>query len=404
MKVKPQEHISDLYSYPTPHTYDIKYGGRATFKTSCNAISIITDMLRFPNTETVVIRQTFGNHRNSTYRELIKALTRLGFKPKVHYTTIKTELKIKLFNGSYIHFVGLDDVEKLKGYTSSENKTIGILWFFEITEFRRISDIEQVVSTFSRGNKEYWKVYIEFNVAENGIDEYINDKRNDDDTLITFTTINDVNEYERSNWLGEQIIEESEKLKKSNLNLYNYIYLAEPLKDKLLFSFEHFEINKQDRINLVDKFIVIDPKSTGTDYFAVGYFGIDYNQNLILLDCIFTQRQLSRLLIDETIEFIKQTKSNDVYIETNKEYTLAIRLEEELTNMRVHSIHTTQNKKRKILDNAIDIQNINLIENGSKYYNEFIGNIVNYSIEAEHDDAVDVCAMACKIKRGETKW
>ena len=69
--VNPLNHIAKRFQPLTMAKANIvDIGGRASTKTSKNALCMILTMLYYRNCETIVIRQDDVHHRNSTMREL----------------------------------------------------------------------------------------------------------------------------------------------------------------------------------------------------------------------------------------------------------------------------------------------------------------------------------------------
>lgn len=401
MDIQVREQISELYEFPLTKDTDVKHGGRMIFKTSSNAASIIFTMLQHKDCETVVVRKHKATHRDSTFKALINAFERMGMVQGYHYTINNSTPWIRLYNGSKIYFIGVDDTGKVKGAEPSPNKFIGILWFFEADEISTREKFEQTISTYVRGTKPFFHRYVEFNVCEGWIEEWLNDNR--DNSHITYANIEMVCDYEKENWIGEHALKSIEELKENNFALYEYIYLAKPLGNKRIFNFQDFTVNEDKELHFMDMFAVIDPKSTGEDYFACSIFGLTRFNKMVFVDTIFRNTKLDKQLIYDVSNLIKKWNCRTVWIETNKEYTLAVRLSEILgSQYKINSFHTSSNKQRKILDNALDIRNIQLVNNPSKDYDDFLDNLFYWQLDAKHDDAPDVMAIAAKVKRKDT--
>ena len=212
-----------------PNVVDI--GGRASTKTSKNAICIVLTMLAYPNCECVVIRQDDVHHRNSTMRELETACERLGLVKGVHFRTKVSPKEIELLNtGSKIYFGALNDPEKLKGYKPTNNtKYFGLVWLFELSEFKNELDMEQALATFARGKKEIFHAIYESNPPmqkSHWLHEWIKRIKSNSEYQYTFSTYLDLTDWEKVNWLGINLLRIIDNLKKTNEQLYEYIYLG----------------------------------------------------------------------------------------------------------------------------------------------------------------------------------
>jgi len=230
---KVSDNVAQIFheNFNTVVRHEIIAGGRASTKTSRNAMKIALRMLEYPNEEWIVVRQNYAHHSDSTFLELQTAFERLGLVEGVHFLTRGTKLKITLLSGSTIRFGGMDDYKKLKGYTkTAENKYIGGIWFFEIDEFKGSYGITQTVSTFVRGKKPHFTALYEYNPPEVGswVYAWVEEMKKRNDTLYMFANYNDLTWWERQNWLGQHMLDEIEEVKKVNYGLYENVYLGKP--------------------------------------------------------------------------------------------------------------------------------------------------------------------------------
>ena len=120
MKVaKVSDNIAKIFhkDFHTIARHEIIAGGRASTKTSRNAMKIALRMLKYPDEEWIVVRQHYAHHADSTFLELQTAFERLGLQEGEHFESRGTKLKITLQSGSTIRFGGMDDYRKMKGFT-----------------------------------------------------------------------------------------------------------------------------------------------------------------------------------------------------------------------------------------------------------------------------------------------
>lgn len=233
--------LSDLIAKQFHKTFEMKvphiveYGGRAGTKSSQNALRIAFSMLQDNNAEWIVIREHDKHHSDSTLRELIIAFERLGLINGHDFKYTKSPRKLILTRtGQTVSFAGLDDYEKLKGYKpSSEDKYFRGIWFFEITEMKGELELQQVISTFARGNKPNFNVIYEFNPAplrSHWTYEFIEKYKDNSKYQITFSTYKRLTEWEQKNWLGIEFLDLIYELEKYDPELYKHIYLGKPRK------------------------------------------------------------------------------------------------------------------------------------------------------------------------------
>lgn len=211
---------------------DIKMGGRACTKSSCNAILIILTMLQYKDLEVVVVRQFQKYHRDSTLKELQIACERLGLKEEVHFKIGTSPFNLTMHNGSKIYFGALESYEQLKGFKpTNSSKFFGIIWFFEIAEFKGDYEMEQTISTFVRGYKPIFRVLYEGNPSHdmyNWTYKWLENKKNDDSYSYSFYTYLDLTDYEKTHWLGQAMLDRIDKMKELTPNIYDHMYLGLP--------------------------------------------------------------------------------------------------------------------------------------------------------------------------------
>lgn len=290
MAIKLSENIAKVYQpivLDRPHHVD--FSPRATTKSSKNALLIISLMLANPDCETIVLRQNFSNHRNSSYRDLIWACGELGLVEGVHYKKKIMPLELIMSNGSTIFFGAMNDYEKLKGFKpSSSGKFFGIAWLFEFSEFDSEFDINQAIATFARGKKKFFYCFYEANQppdASHWTYKWIDSIKENDDYRVTSITYLDLTENERNNWLGVEMLKSIETLKSISEDQYRHIYLGETRKHIGLiykqFSYEE-NVKEMDISNFDDFSIGIDYGEA--DATSACFIGFDGARHIHVID------------------------------------------------------------------------------------------------------------------------
>lgn len=242
-------HFWTTFKSKKPHQID--KGGRGTTKTSKNALKVCYHCIKENKCSAIVIRRYQNTLRDSVYKEIKRALSRLGLVENIDYKANVSPLEITLFNGNKIYFAGGDDYEKIKGMIDEKNP-IKIVWFEELTEFDNEEDLEQIIATFTRGNDDWFIALYSFNPPKNKFDwvnEWVDKKALDPDTIITNTDYRTVPE----SWLGRLFIQEAERLKKYDEKRYNWIYLGEVIGIEGL-------IYNIDQINHITEQEILDNK------------------------------------------------------------------------------------------------------------------------------------------------
>lgn len=86
----------------------------------------------------MVVLRRYGNLlRKSVYKEIKRALKRLGQIENIDYTASLSPMQIEFNNGntSYLKWVAMDFETEIQGLID-ENKLIKIVWFEELTGAR----------------------------------------------------------------------------------------------------------------------------------------------------------------------------------------------------------------------------------------------------------------------------
>lgn len=212
-------------TFNSKKTRQIDKGGRGSTKTSKNSLKVSLHCLEEDKCSAVIIRKNQNTLRDSVYKEIKRALKRLGLIENVDYTSTLVPLRVRLNNGNSIYFAGADDYEKLKGMID-EDTPIKIVWFEEVTEFKNEEELDQIIATFSRGNDDWFISLYSFNPPKNRyhwVNQWVKKIKDRDDVLITDSDYRTV----PKKWLGRMFIDEAERLKKFDNKRYRWIYLGE---------------------------------------------------------------------------------------------------------------------------------------------------------------------------------
>ena len=130
-------------------THQIDKGGRGGTKTSKNCLKVVYHTISEDKCSAICIRKYQNTLRNSLFKEIKRAFSRLYLKEDIDYKSSVSPMQIKLYNNNHIYFAGLDDYEKLKGFID-EDRPIKIVYFSEITEFDNEEEMQQVMNILER--------------------------------------------------------------------------------------------------------------------------------------------------------------------------------------------------------------------------------------------------------------
>lgn len=226
-------HLAHFTDKTTRHQID--KGGRSSCKSSKNEVKIPYLFLGDKTAECAVVRANYKDHRDTTFAGLRIGFSRLGWDltPERDYPTGKSApMFIKTPQGNYIHFVGLNDYESMKGARPTrEGNQIKILWLFEITQYADEFEMNNVIANFIRGGKDWFIILYEFNPPPkktHWVYKWLEKMQDREDVYIQHTNYNDLPEWQQREWIGEPALQEIETLKEIDYEQYKSIYLGQP--------------------------------------------------------------------------------------------------------------------------------------------------------------------------------
>ena len=268
----------------------IDKGGRGSTKTSKNSLKVAFHCLNEQMCSAIVIRKYQNTLRDSVYKEIKRAMKRLGQQEGIDYTSTIQPLRVKINNGNSIYFAGADDYEKLKGMID-ENTPIKIVWFEELTEFKDEEELEQIIATFSRGNDDWFIVLYSFNPPKNKyhwVNQWVEKMKDRPDVLITDSDYRTV----PKDWLGQMFIDEAERMQEYDNKRYRWIYLGDVIGlEGMIYNPEQFKCVDEDYLEKNKlKIIYMDFAVDGghqTSATTCGCFGYATDGNWYLLDLYY---------------------------------------------------------------------------------------------------------------------
>lgn len=224
--------------------YRVVKGSRASKKSKTTALWIITNMMKYPDANTLVIRKVFRTLKDSCFTELKWAINRLGVQD---YWDIKeSPLEMTYIpTGQKIYFRGLDDPLKVTSITV-EKGVLCWMWIEEAYEIMKEDDFnildesirgqvpeglfKQITLTFNPWNEHHW------------IKKRFFDAPPDPDILAITTN------YLMNEFLDEADRKVFETMKKNNPRRYRVAGLGEwGIVEGLIFeNWEEKEFNLED--------------------------------------------------------------------------------------------------------------------------------------------------------------
>lgn len=392
--------------------------GRAGTKSSVMAIKGNYEVLS-KDTAVVFMRKNHNKLKTTVYAESKRAFTRLGLQiDRVAKHTV-SPMKITIrSNNSAIYFTGSDNPDDTKGMIDESN-SISLVVVDEVTEFFKMGydrgreELEQIKSTFIRGNDDEFKMIYAYNPPRNPnapIQKWAEEKIyiHDEDgnrlgknprTLHIHVTYLDV----PVEWLGKRLVESAEETKRVDNDYYRWLWLGECIgvDDVIFYMFDrqkHIVDYKRNRL------------------YNIG-IGIDYgNKNPTTFNAFGIDRDKKRLHGVLSYEHSGRTQSMKTPSEYAYDLIDFIKEVENMTDERVRFITIdpsatgfAEEVKRQLRENRMNIpirkaQNsvdVGIARFQSLLYNEAI--VFDSSMEKVFNELELYSYDPKSIERGEEK-
>lgn len=211
------------------HEHQIITSGRAGTKSSFAGILGIWTITRDEPAAVVVLRKRHNKLRKTVYKEMIRAIGRLGMsKDDFEIGVSPMQIKYKK-NGNVIYFSGSDSIDDTKGIID-EDKPIVLVILDELTEFFDVGEGEEeltnIEATFVRGNDDFFRMVYLYNPPKNPnapINVWCQKMELRPDAVHKHVDYRDV----PITWIGKKLVESAELLKETDFKLYRWVWLGE---------------------------------------------------------------------------------------------------------------------------------------------------------------------------------
>lgn len=211
------------------HERIIVTSGRAGTKSSFAGILGIDVITSDEPAAVVVLRKRHNKLRKTVYKEMIRAIGRLGMnKNDFEIGVSPMQIRYKK-TGNIIYFSGSDSIDDTKGIID-EDKPIKLVILDELTEFFDVGEGEEeltnIEATFVRGNDEDFRMVYLYNPPKNpnaAINDWCRKMKLRPDTIHKHVDYRDV----PIAWIGKKLIETAELLMKADYKLYRWVWLGE---------------------------------------------------------------------------------------------------------------------------------------------------------------------------------
>lgn len=243
-------------------------GGKGSKKSATTALNYIYRLMKYPESNLLVVRGVMNTHRDSTFAQLKWAQERLGVSHLWRNTVSPMEM-VYSPTGQKILFRGFDDVLKLASTTVSKGYLCWV-WIEEAFEIGSESDFDKLDLSIPRGNIPehlFKQTTITFNPwsESHWLKSRFFDNPSED--ISTYST----------NYLCNEFLDDTDKavferMKKENYRKYTVAGLGEwGIADGLVYeNWEvlNFEFTDKGNIKIDDNVI--------PDWKCKHFFGLDY--------------------------------------------------------------------------------------------------------------------------------
>ena len=219
-KLIPKKYNNFFFSFlQEKYTHYALYGGRGSVKSTMAGLLLVLCVLYLGCA--VAIRRYKNSLKDSIFEECLAAIDRLGLGEYFIHTVSPLQITCTL-TGYTIYFRGLDDPQKIKSLKAKKEQ-FRLVVFEECQEIETEAKTRSVIQTLGRGGKNCSILYV-FN-PPNIKSHWTNQKLRQSTDYLLSLLIN-YTDVPKS-WLGKQFIDEAERLKMVDIELYNHEYLGD---------------------------------------------------------------------------------------------------------------------------------------------------------------------------------
>ena len=245
------------------HKYRVMKGGKGSGKSTTTALNFIVRLMKYSNSNLLVVRAVMNTHRDSTFAQLRWAQEKLGVSHLWQNTVSPMEMTYKP-TGQKILFRGFDDVLKLASTTVSKGY-LNFVWVEECFELSSESDFDKLDWSVARSDVPE-PIYNQFTLTLNPWSESHWIKKRFFDTpsesVRTYTTT-----YKQNRFLGKDFVVSMDELKEKNYRKYAVAGLGEwGIAEGLIY--ENWEVKEFNWREL--------GRETDTEWQYKSFFGLDY--------------------------------------------------------------------------------------------------------------------------------
>lgn len=278
--------------------YRVLKGGKGSKKSATTALNFIFRLMKYPDSNLLVVRQVMNTHRDSTFAQLKWAQEKLGVSHLWKNTLSPLEM-VYIKTGQKIIFRGFDDVLKLASATVPTGH-LNFVWIEEAFEISSESDFDKLDLSVPRGTIEaplYKQTTITFNpwsethwLKKRFFDNYSNN-------VSVYSTNYLINEF-----LDDTDRAVFERMKKTNPRKYEVAGLGNwGISEGLVF--ENWEVGTKsippEEVYLWKSFFGLDYGYTNDPTAFVAFMANPISKELYIYNEFYKKRMLNTHIADE---------------------------------------------------------------------------------------------------------
>ena len=222
----------------TEHEHQIITSGRAGAKSSFAGILGIATICSEEPGAVVVLRKFHNKLRKTVYKEMLRAIKRLGLSKEDFEITVSPMQIRNKATGNPMYFSGSDNVDDTKGIIDEE-VPIKLVILDELTEFfdsgEGEDELANIEATFVRGNDEDFRMLYLYNPPKNPnaeINQWCQKMEQRPDAIHIHTDYREV----PIEWIGRKLVDSAETLKEIDPKQYRWLWLGEAIGiDELIY-------------------------------------------------------------------------------------------------------------------------------------------------------------------------
>lgn len=269
------------------HRYLVIKGSRGSKKSTTAALRFIYNMMKYPLSNTLVMRRFFNTHLNSTWAQLKRATKMLGVEDKWRFSKNPMEA-VYLPTGQKIIFRGFDNPDSVTSITVDEGYLCWV-WIeeaYQIESEENFNKLDMSIRGKFPDDAKIWKqIVFTFNPwsSKTWIKKRFWDTPDEDTACYTTT-------WECNEFLDESDRRQFIKIRDTNPNRYRVEGLGDwGISEGLIYGYKVQDFNIEDIAGLRDEL--------GEHKFHP-YYGLDFGwEHPTALICAYGSRALKKLYI-----------------------------------------------------------------------------------------------------------